>query len=457
MIKYITLLILILSSFLTCLEGRESDNITNISAQVWKNQESINAYLPAKTEGNYNKHNIKYNIPYSKFLIGNMGLKAYSQQNPQLKVSHPLVKIDATYYHNYTEVNGQIGYEFYISDDKVMSRIDYHTSDWVHTDSEYIRYHCSSDKAIAKEAMFILDERIEEFFTYFPQRNHELDSLRIHKLDYFYCPDLNTIELLTSYKTRGILFLNQDYVVSTYPAHFHEVTHFLINYYLKNNEIYTHTFLQEGLAVALGGRGGQSTDALMEAGKFLLDTGMVTHTDYFDAIKFQGEHPSLSYPVAGLLTRIMLDHYSVDEYLTLYKRYSNSEGKFDIIEELDWLTKDVIDEYVQTNNFRSVYFSAEGEDFLDIYNGQSLKISASKEMFQFKSIGDINFDFANNSFKEVANGRYSLNCSSQEIKLTDNLLDEIISSWSINFTLTGEEIPFKGGYYQFYLKKSIFR
>lgn len=444
---------------LLCLEGRASESNTstvNISAQVWDNADSINNFLTPITVHNSNKHGISYNIPYNKFLIGNIALRAYSNQNPQLKVSYPLVKVEDSYYHNYTEVNGQRGYEFYISEDKVLSRVDYHTRAWKQLDSEYLTYHFPKDSPITQEAMLILDKRIEGFFNYFPQQNHELDSLRVNKLDYFYCPDLDTIEELTSYKTRGILLLNQDYVVSTYQAHFHEVTHFLINYYLKSNELFTHTFLQEGLAVAIGGRGGQSTNALMEAGKFLIDTGMVNYSDYNDVAMFRAEHASISYPVAGLLTRVMLNHYSPDEYITLYKKYSNSSGSFSIIKELSWLTKDVIDDYMKINSFRTIFFSGDEEEYRNIYSGEILNISVAKEMLQFKCKGNINFDVKDNSFNERENGRYSLNCSNEEIKLTDNLLDEVISSWSVNFTLSDEKIPFVDGEYQFYMEKAVF-
>ncbi len=459
MLKRFIASIFILCTILFCLEAIASErnsNTLNISAQVWDKPDSITDFLAATRDHNSNKHSISYNIPYNKFLIGNIALKDYSQENPQLKVSHPLVKVEDSYYHNYTEVNGQRGYEFYILENKVFSRVDYFTRSWEQLDSEYLTFHFPQDWPIPQEAMQILDKRIESFFTYFPQGNHELDSLRVKKLDYFYCPDLDTIEDLTSYKTRGIFLLNQEYIVSTYPAHFHEVTHFLINYYLKSNELYTHTFLQEGLAVAIGGRGGHSTQALMEAGKFLIDTGMVNYSDYNDVESFRAEHPSLSYPVAGLLTRVMLDHYTPQEYLALYKKYSNSTGNFSEITELNWLTKDLIDDYVKDNSFRTVFFSVDEDDFRNIYNNENLNVSVSKEMLQFKCKGNINFDFKDNSFNERENGRYSLNCSDQEIKLTDNLLDEVISSWSINFTLSDEQIPFVNGYYQFYLDKDVF-
>ncbi len=458
MLKGPAIIIIVLTLFVSGLDASwsKTDNEPlNISAKVWEDPHSINNFSLPTSIQNYNKHKISYKIPYNKFLIGNIALKAYSQDNPQLTVSHPLIKLAGSYYHNYTEVNGLIAYEFYISDNNIMSRLDYHTRTWQKMDSEYLTYHFPSDSPIPQTAMEILDKRIESFFSYFPQDNYELDSLRINKLDYFYCPDLETIELLTSYKTRGIFLLNQDYIVSTYPAHFHEVTHFLINYYLKNNQLYTHTFLQEGLAVAIGGRGGQSRDALMETGKFLLDTGMVNYSDFYDVEKFRTEHPSISYPVAGLLTRVMLDHYSPEEYLALYKKYSNSSGNFSEITELEWLTKDIIDEYVENNSFRSIFFHVDETDFEPIYTSEKLQVSVSNERLQLKSKSSVDFDFQNNAFIESENSRYSLTCSSEEIKLVDNLLDEIIAIWSLNFTLSDEAIPFENGYYTFYINQTV--
>jgi hypothetical protein len=450
----IIILILLVSNIATKLLGIVNEPV-NISAQVWVDHLKINNYLGSSTVKTYNKHNISYNIPYEKFLIGNMALKAYSQENPQLKVSHPLIRVEDSYFHNYTEVNSQIGFEFYISDNEVISRVDYHTRAWQENDSEYLTYHYPAAYPLPQAAMQILDKRIESFFSYFPQQKHDLDSLRIRKLDYFYCPDLESIELLTSYKTRGIFLLNQDYIVSTYPAHFHEVTHFLINYYLQSNQLFTHTFLQEGLAVAIGGRGGQSREGLMLAGKFLLDTGMVNYSDFYDVEKFRAEHPSISYPVAGLLTRVMLDHYSPEEYLALYKKYSNSSGNFSEISELGWLTKDIIDEYVENNSFRSIFFHVDETDFKPIYTSENLQVSLSNERLKFKTKSSVVFDFQNKVFIESENGRYSLTCSSEEIKLEDNLLAEIISSWSLNFTLSDEAIPFENGYYIFYLNQDV--
>ncbi len=208
--------------------------------------------------------------------------------------------------------------------------------------------------------------------------------------------------------------------------------------------------------MAIGGRGGHSTQALMEAGKFLIDTGMVNYSDYNVVESFRAEHPSLSYPVAGLLTRVMLDHYTPQEYIALYKKYSNSRGSLSKIRELKWLTEDIIDDYMKDNSFRTIFFSVDEEEYKNIYSGETLNISVSKEMLQFKSKGNINFDLKNNSFNDIENGRYSLNCSNEEIKLTDNLLDGVICNWSINFTLSDEQIPFANGYYQFFLDKTVF-
>ncbi len=142
------------------------------------------------------------------------------------------------------------------------------------------------------------------------------------RIGYVRCADEAEVERLTGYVTRGVALLGPDLVVSSHPAHLHELTHELVSIRLGRTALYTHPLLQEGLAVALGGRAGGVPEAQLSMGAFLVRAGMLTPAELFTRAGFAEQNASLSYPVAGLYVRFLLDRLGADRTLALYRRFS---------------------------------------------------------------------------------------------------------------------------------------
>ncbi len=452
------LVLLFIAKLTICCASRTNDEV-NISLELMLNEKEIVKYLSEESISTSSNHNINYNLDYDKFLIGNRDCRfkqIYHSPNRSKLVVRSQVLPDG-YCRSYLQYDNIISYDFYSKDRRVISRSDYHTLDWQSKDSKYVNYHYPQGIILHNEAIAELNERIESFFEYFPDHNNIMKRLESNKLDYYYCPDQATIEKLTGYETRGILLLNQDRVISTFPAHFHEVVHFLINYYLSENQLYTHPFLQEGLAVAIGGRGGMLTSAVLESGNFLVDSDFINYNELMSVEGFNMNHPSLSYPVSGLLTRMMLQHYTSEEYLELYKKYSNSSANIPAISELTWITKDAIIEYSTKNIVKTIIFNCPETKFQEVVSDSTYKISHSKNYYK------ISFDDTLTQINDFVwlnvgdNQRFKLKAIAEEIKIKDCYLDEIVASWSKSFLIENEDIPQKKGHYYFYIDKSLFQ
>jgi hypothetical protein len=159
----------------------------------------------------------------------------------------------------------------------------------------------------------------------------DLKVLAREKLIYVLCKDEDEIERLTGYRTRGMYLLPYDYVVTTYSCHYHELLHQLINFKLRSLPLYTHPFLQEGFAVAFGGRGGVAPQTIFQSGVFLNKSGFADYRELFVASDFLQQDASMTYPLSGLYVRFLFERFGTQRFLELYRAYS---GSSDIMKQM---------------------------------------------------------------------------------------------------------------------------
>ncbi|MBU8934623.1 MAG: hypothetical protein KOO62_11545 [candidate division Zixibacteria bacterium] len=231
---------------------------------------------------------------------------------------------------------------------------DYYGRDWTVIESKYFRIRCHPDRIayLNPTTLAEADHFVSDMAESLGMLRADLKTFQEKKIEYYYCPSDSVVKLITGFRTRGMLDLPTNDVISAYFPHFHEVAHLLINVRLKQLPLYTLPLLQEGLAVYLGGRWGKSTETLNYLAGFLQDHGLVEIDSIITMELFkQMATADMSYPVAGLFTAYVVDAIGMDKYLELYRSLSGTNStlsKMDVeavhkifcetLEEPDWLS-----------------------------------------------------------------------------------------------------------------------
>ena len=215
---------------------------------------------------------------------------------------------------------------FYFKDGLYISPLTYHTKDYTRRSSKYFDFLIDDPLYFNDYSAKKLDEYIDEVAGLLNFTKEEKDLLEREKIIYIHCSDDDEIEKVTGFRTRGVNDLAYDAIISTYNCHYHEVSHLLMNYKLKDNLQPTLLFFLEGFATATGGRGGENKSLIFEIGDYLLDENYVTYSQLLPYESFKNEDPSIAYSVAGLYNRFLLEHFGFDYYVNVYKRFSGEMG-----------------------------------------------------------------------------------------------------------------------------------
>ena len=294
--------------------------------------ESINKYiLPAELEKS-DRLGIKYNDIKNKFLIGNdidESIKSGVLKSG-LKYNIAINKTDNVYsVLEFSIPDRNYFKKYFFQNEYLVSQVYYYTHNWKRIESKHLIYIVSDESILNEYAL----NSMENFL------NNECEILKIdktefekNKIHYVLCKDQDEIEKITGYKSLGMCDLAYDYVLSTFPCHYHELSHLLLNYKLKNISLYTNTFLQEGFAVAMGGRGGREPYIIHNVGYFLARSGFADYRELLNWQKFKGEDASISYPLSGLYNLFLIRNLGIDKYLDLYKKYSTGEKEIELSE-----------------------------------------------------------------------------------------------------------------------------
>ena len=155
--------------------------------------------------------------------------------------------------------HSQFTYYFYT--DSYVSPITFFTRNWKVIESKYFQFRVEDPTQFNEFSIAALDAFVDSCGAILTLSNEDMAMLAREKILYVLTESEQSIKNITGYASRGQYNLAYDAVISTYNAHFHEVAHLLINFKIRRPKLYTHPFLQEGIAVALGGRGGLSPAA----------------------------------------------------------------------------------------------------------------------------------------------------------------------------------------------------
>ena len=218
---------------------------------------------------------------------------------------------------------------YFFKDQKLVSPMTYYSRHWKRYASRFFVFVVSDTDMINEYTRTTLDNFVERMGRTLRLDDSAIDKLNKEKIYYYLCSGQDEIEELSGFRTRGIFNIAYDCIISTYPCHFHELLHLLMNYKLHNLPLYTTPFLQEGFAVAFGGRGGLDPGPVLDAGIYLEKSGIADFKDLLSKDDFTSCDPSISYPIAGLYSRFLVGTIGMEEYIDLYERYSGTADYVD--------------------------------------------------------------------------------------------------------------------------------
>jgi hypothetical protein len=420
---------------------------------------------------------ITYPDAKHKFLISNdVDTKIKEEiKNGNLNYKIDIDSIDTEYSILKFEVPArQIKNEYYFYRYKLISKPYYFAKDWEIEKSKYFIFHINDPSLFNKYSQNQLDNFVDQILVQLDVDESEKTKLQKEKIHYFLCKDENEIELLTNYKARGLYFIPYDYIISTFSCHHHELVHLLVNYKSKSINLYTLPLLQEGLAVAFGGRGGKEPNVILNMGLFLAQSNFVDYRSMLSKNDFYQFDPSMTYPVAGLYTKFLITEIGIEKYLELYKKNSADFSKINLLtiddtdlpSETAWqsfLAKPEIENPICVSGF------SEGDFKKIIIDAENFKIFENDKDYLIKLKSDVSINsnqhfesytsklfielFPNKNYK---NEKYIITADADEVSIYNFYSNNLIAKYVKGFSSSNAPVINKDGFFIFTISKNVF-
>lgn len=438
---------------------KDSDSLDSF---VLPEELAISKRLGITYQGVKNKFLISYEIPDEILTKIKNGKANYKIDVANLDNGYSILHFEVPSKNYKTKYYFQGGY--------LISPPYFYYKDWQKIESKHFIFYVSKPEYFNKYSVDRLEDFIENIFTKLEFTENEVKTLEKEKIIYILCKNENEIEQLTDYKARGMCNLAYDYLITTYNCHYHELIHLLLNYKLKNLPLYTHPFLQEGIAVALGGRGGKEPGVILNLGCFLEKSGFLNYKDLLNVDNYRNNDVSLSYPLSGLYNEFLLEKISIDKYLKLYLKYSSFNNipstisTSDLPPEEEWLKfldqnpdNEEIKLNFNKNDFEKLienpsFTISQQDDYYLFETKGSLLLSASDkdENYQSKIFNEL---FPNNKYEGE---KYLLRVNDTEIAVYNLYTNNLIANYASGFTVDMRPVPKENGYYEFLLRRELF-
>ncbi len=225
---------------------------------------------------------------------------------------------------------------------KLISKLTAYTHGWNTRQGEYVRVHIGDSSRYNEYAAKCLDDQIGQIGNRLGLEAEKMAHIREVKIDYYLCSE-EQFQKITDYNAHGLTSFPFDAVITRHLPHPHELVHLLMNYSLGEVPLYTTPFLQEGLAVSLGGRWGKSPAVVKQVAYTIMDFEMfsledvLTYDDFYQKIGT----PDISYPISGIFVDMLLDQIGIERFRNLYLSLSGTESSVrqmsrkDIISEIE--------------------------------------------------------------------------------------------------------------------------
>ncbi len=279
-----------------------NDRIDKIIWLLITDSPEISNYINPEELKIAKRFGIEYEGIKNKFLIANDIPKEFSNDllSAKIKYEYETKRLEDNFSSLiFTIPTLNLKREYFLKDSFLVTSTYYYSRNWKIITTDYFKFFVSDETLFNEYSISLLEKfifRISELLSF---TEEEQNQLKDKKIFYFLCKDEEEIQKVTAFATRGIFILAQDYVITTYNTHYHELLHFLINYKLRKLPLYTHPFLQEGFAVAFGGRGGLEAHTISEMGVFLIKSGFANYKELLNKLDYQKTDASISYPISN--------------------------------------------------------------------------------------------------------------------------------------------------------------
>ena len=366
----------------------------------------------------------------------------------------------------------QYSRDFYFKGGKWILPSTYFSSNWQRFESEYFRFIVSDSCTMLTNCADDLEHFFMTTAALLGYTEKQLETIRRNKIEYLLCRDSKEVSKLTGYENRGMYELPSDRIITCYHAHYHELVHLMVNFKLQQLPLWTHPLLQEGIAVALGGRGGLAPPVVAEMAAYLVESGMASVSDLLPAEGFNQVHNTINYPVSGLYCKFLLEQIGAEPFFELYRKYSGSSSqlrKVNIVSTdipndslwSDFVTETSLEHLIDLNETDSGYFEVYRDSTLVVAeNGQKLLFQVSGKVLIG---GNEEFtDYRNAAILESFGGlkyrgeKHGIIADSSEIKIynlyTGNLIANLVSA----FRIPSQSVSYDGKYYRFVADHDIF-
>lgn len=444
-----TILILSFSLFFCLLDASEEQLIEQFIAQP----QSLELHLNPTYVSYCHRMGKSYPGVSSKALIG-YGFTDFErqtiQQNPStisiareciddatlLRVSHPAIQRPVL---------------IALQDSLLTSPYQLQSKKWHQQESQFVHLRCQKPQPQDSLRLQLMDEYIRQVAMQLNINPVMFDLMHQGKIVYYRAASEESIEQFTGYRCRGMGILAEDAVVSRFVCHLHELSHILINLAIPQLPLYTHPFLQEGFAVATGGRGGQDASVLLDTAVFLCRAGFISPADLLDATAFRSMDAGISYPVAGLYSRFLLHTIGVDKYKKLYRNYSNETGNFASINLADLPADSLWQRYLAEADYTRILPQIAAETFSSVASSETMQVASSAHYVQITARDGARFSITTTGIQPDDNGRYKIEIDGQEIKIIDRLNEICLAHYAPGLsTVDGVILTTESGT-QFYL------
>ncbi len=447
-----------------------NNNIANQFIQNLIDNKNNSKYIDKSVLEKSSRLGIRYRDNPNKCLIGYDIEPDVKEQLKRKKLNYSYCITDIDSIHsklNLTITGIDAVKTFYFRNNKFIFPQMYIAQEWTNQTSEYFKFSIYEPEYFNAYSRAKLDEFVNSLIEIFDVDSIKVNKLKEEKIDYILCRDSDQIEKITGYPARGQFLIASDAIITSYNCHYHEIVHFFINYVLEENNLYTNPFILEGLAVALGGRGGKIPDVILDMGYYLQKKGFLNYKEIQTFKGFYDNNASLSYPLAGLYVKFLLEHLSLDDFLKLYRtsgasRYNLTKLNVKLLpDEAEWT--DFLGKYTQYSKIEP----HDPENNIKSSKTDTLIITDNQDYYYFWAKNSINlFGESTGNAKsrlidqdfpdQIYNGEnYLLKIFDSEISIYDLNTNNLIANYVNSFDTTAKAVFNINGWYTFKVKKSV--
>lgn len=424
-----------------------------------------------------NRLGIKYKGIDNKFLISNDIDSTLRKKinDKRLNFAYKIKRLDRNYSKIIFTISSQnFTREYFFKDSYLISPPYYYGRKWTKKESKFFIFHLSEPALFNQYVEERLDSFVEKICKFLKFGDEQIKNLKRSKIHYYLCKDGNEIKMLTGYDARGLYYLPYDYIITTFNCHYHEILHLLMNYKLQNPFLYTLPLLQEGFAVAFGGRGGKEPDVILEMGVFLAENNFLNYNNLLSKRDFKQYDATMTYPFAGLYNKFLINELGISKYITLYEKYSGSESDIESLKinlhELPsnskW--KDYIKNYSDSNSIKIGVTKYSGIKEIKVRKN-TFVISEDQDSYVFRIKNKLFLspaqkinNYQSKLFRELfphkqyRSEKYAIIADSNEVSVYNFYSNNLIAKYVKSFSVSNKRVPQLNNLYQFLIKKNLF-